>query len=59
MHDMQERMLYLLDNYIGEKLKRETQNIEEIKQITDQTSEKNNILDQNFAISPVVSIFVI
>jgi len=33
MHDMQERLIYLLDNYINEKLKRQETSLEEVKRI--------------------------
>jgi hypothetical protein len=33
MHDMQERLIYLLDNYINERLKRQETSLEEVKGI--------------------------
>ena len=56
MHDMQERLLYLLDNYINGKLKRQETTIEEIKIIGD--SSGKDISNPSFGIVDIIRISV-
>ncbi len=58
MHDMQERLLYLLDNYINEKLKRQAPTPEETKGVTEFASGKD-VSYPAFAIAGIVrTIFI-
>ena len=53
MQDMQERMIYLLDNYISEKLKQHSVAKEEIKDILDTAGK--DLSDTNFGIVKIIS----
>ncbi len=55
MQDMQERLLYLLDNYITERLKQQPGDSEEVKHTFD--AEGKDTADPNFGISTIIRIY--